>query len=516
MAVASIRLTASANSYTAVMKQANAQMRQLQQEYSLAAQKAKLMGQSHQEVGARVQMLTEKIKAQEEKISANSKRVAELTAEDKKLWQQHSELQNKLNQTKTAYDKSAEATGKNSKETKALQKEVKAAEKALAENESKLQSNANKLAKAKDQGTLFSKELESMKLKLKAANKELSSAKLKEYGDKMKTAGDKVSAAGKKMMGITAAVTGVGVASVKTASDFDSEMSRVKVIAGATDDEFEKLRKQAIQLGADTVFSASESAAGMENFATAGYNAKEIMAGIPGVLNLAAVSGGDVANAAEVMATTMRSFNLDASASVHVADAFAKAAADTNAEVADMGEAMKYAAPIASSLGISLEETAAAIGIMSDQGIKGSQAGTSLRGALSRLAAPTKAMSAKMKELGVDFFDAKGNMVPLSEQVAQLQSKFKGMTQEQKENAIVTLYGKNALSGMQALIDRGSGALTKMTNSFKNADGAAQDMADNMLDNLAGDVENMSGASSPQVSIWPHNSHRRSAPSHKL
>lgn len=494
MAVASIRLTASASSYTAVMKQANAQMRQLQQEYSLAAQKAKLMGQSHQEVGARVQMLTEKIKAQEEKISANSKRVAELTAEDKKLWQQHSELQNKLNQTKTAYDKSAEATGKNSKETKALQKEVKAAEKALAENESKLQSNADKLTKAKNQGTLFSKELENMKLKLKAANKELDSDKLKEYGDKMKTAGDKVSAAGQKMLGITAAVTGVGVASVKTASDFDSEMSRVKVIAGATDDEFEKLRKQAIQLGADTVFSASESAAGMENFATAGYNAKEIMAGIPGVLNLAAVSGGDVANAAEVMATIMRSFNLDASASVHVADAFAKAAADTNAEVADMGEAMKYAAPIASSLGISLEETAAAIGIMSDQGIKGSQAGTSLRGALSRLAAPTKAMSAKMKELGVDFFDAKGNMVPLSEQVAQLQSKFKGMTQEQKENAIVTLYGKNALSGMQALIDRGSGALTKMTNSFKNADGAAQDMADNMLDNLAGDVENMSGA----------------------
>ena len=494
MAVASIRLTASANSYTAVMKQANAQMRQLQQEYSLAAQKAKLMGQSHQEVGARVQMLTEKIKAQEEKISANSKRVAELTAEDKKLWQQHSELQNKLNQTKTAYDKSAEATGKNSKETKALQKEVKAAEKALAENESKLQSNANKLAKAKNQGTLFSKELENMKLKLKEANKELSSAKLKEYGDKIKTAGDKVSAAGKKMMGITAAVTGVGVASVKTASDFDSEMSRVKVIAGATDDEFEKLRKQAIQLGADTVFSASESAAGMENFATAGYNAKEIMAGIPGVLNLAAVSGGDVANAAEVMATTMRSFKLDASESVHVADAFAKAAADTNAEVADIGEAMKYAAPIASSLGISLEETAAAIGIMSDQGIKGSQAGTSLRGALSRLAAPTKAMRDTMEELGVKFFDSKGNMISLSEQVAQLQSKFKGMTQEQKENAIVTLYGKNALSGMQALIDRGSGALTKMTNSFKNADGAAQDMADNMLDNLAGDVENMSGA----------------------
>lgn len=494
MAVASIRLTASASSYTAVMKQANAQMRQLQQEYSLAAQKAKLMGQSHQEVGARVQMLTEKIKAQEEKISANSKRVAELTAEDKKLWQQHSELQNKLNQTKTAYDKSAEATGKNSKETKALQKEVKAAEKALAENESKLQSNADKLTKAKNQGTLFSKELENMKLKLKAANKELSSAKLKEYGDKMKTAGDKVSAAGKKMMGITAAVTGVGVASVKTASDFDSEMSRVKVIAGATDDEFEKLRKQAIQLGADTVFSASESAAGMENFATAGYNAKEIMAGIPGVLNLAAVSGGDVANAAEVMATTMRSFKLDASASVHVADAFAKAAADTNAEVADMGEAMKYAAPIASSLGISLEETAAAIGIMSDQGIKGSQAGTSLRGALSRLAAPTKVMRDTMEELGVKFFDSKGNMISLSEQVAQLQSKFKGMTQEQKENAIVTLYGKNALSGMQALIDRGSGALTKMTNSFKNADGAAQDMADNMLDNLAGDVENMSGA----------------------
>ncbi|MFR2916963.1 MAG: phage tail tape measure protein [Acutalibacteraceae bacterium] len=138
-----------------------------------------------------------------------------------------------------------------------------------------------------------------------------------------------------------------------------------------------------------------------------------------------------------------------------------KGGGDTNAEVADMGEAMKYAAPIASSLGISLEETAAAIGIMSDQGIKGSQAGTSLRGALSRLAAPTKAMRSTMEELGVKFFDSKGNMISLSEQVAQLQSKFKGMTQEQKENAIVTLYGKNALSGMQALIDRGPARLPK-------------------------------------------------------
>ncbi len=311
-----------------------------------------------------------------------------------------------------------------------------------------------------------------------------------------------MSSVGKTMqlagVGMTAAVTtpiiGMGVAAAKIGGDFESQMSRVKAISGATGSSFDDLRQQAIDLGAKTAFSAKESAAGMENLASAGFNANEIMVAMPGLLDLAAVSGGDVALASENAATALRGFNLDASQSGHVANVFARAAADTNAEVGDMGYAMKYIAPVASSMGLSLEETAAAIGIMSDAGIKGSQAGTTLRGALSRLAKPTKPMIGVMNKLGLSFYDSSGKMKPLKDQIGMLQNAFKGLTPEQKQNALVTLYGQESLSGMMALIDKGPNKLGSLTKSLKNSDGAADKMARTMQDNMNSSLEQMMGS----------------------
>lgn len=309
-------------------------------------------------------------------------------------------------------------------------------------------------------------------------------------------------AVGKVMQGTGAAMTkyittpliGVGVAAAKVGGDFEEQMSRVKAISGATGDTFEQMKQQAIDLGAKTAFSAKESAAGMENLASAGFSAQEIMKAMPGLLDLAAVSGGDVALASENTATALRGFGLEASEAGHVADVFARAAADTNAEVGDMGEALKYVAPVANSMGISLEETAAAIGIMSDAGIKGSQAGTTLRGALSRLARPTKAMQDTMDNLGVSFYDADGKMKPLKTQVELLKKAFEGLTPEQQQNALVTLYGQESLSGMMALIDKGPDSLGKLTKSLKDSDGAADDMARTMQDNMNSSIEQMFGA----------------------
>ncbi|MCV3193740.1 phage tail tape measure protein [Enterococcus faecium] len=309
-------------------------------------------------------------------------------------------------------------------------------------------------------------------------------------------------AVGKVMQGTGAAMTkyittpliGVGVAVAKVGGDFEEQMSRVKAISGATGDTFEQMKQQAIDLGAKTAFSAKESAAGMENLASAGFSAQEIMKAMPGLLDLAAVSGGDVALASENTATALRGFGLEASEAGHVADVFARAAADTNAEVGDMGEALKYVAPVANSMGISLEETAAAIGIMSDAGIKGSQAGTTLRGALSRLARPTKAMQDTMDNLGVSFYDADGKMKPLKTQVELLKKAFEGLTPEQQQNALVTLYGQESLSGMMALIDKGPDSLGKLTKSLKDSDGAADDMARTMQDNMNSSIEQMFGA----------------------
>ncbi len=293
---------------------------------------------------------------------------------------------------------------------------------------------------------------------------------------------------------LTVPILGAGIAAAKIGGDFEEQMSRVKAISGATGSSFDQLKQQAIDLGAKTAFSAKESAAGMENLASAGFDANEIMEAMPGLLDLAAVSGGDVALASENAAAALRGFGLDAGQAGHVADVFARAAADTNAEVADMGDAMKYIAPVANAMGISLEESAAAIGIMSDAGIKGSQAGTSLRGALSRLAKPTDPMIAKMDELGLSFYDAEGNMKSLKDQIGMLQQAFKGLTPEQQQNALVTLYGQESLSGMMALIDKGPDSLGKLTNSLKDSNGAADEMARTMQDNMNSSIEQMLGA----------------------
>lgn len=291
----------------------------------------------------------------------------------------------------------------------------------------------------------------------------------------------------------TAAFTAAGVAAVKVGADFEAQMSRVKAISGATTQEFEQLWELAKQLGADTAFSASEAAAGMENLASAGFSANEIMGAMPGLLDLAAVSGGDVAAASEIAASALNAFGLEASEAGHVADVFARAAADTNAETADMGDAMKYVAPVAKAMGISLEEAAAAIGIMSDAGVKGSQAGTSLRGALSRLAKPTEQMMLTMQSLGVSFYDSEGNMISLKDQISVLKGSFEGLTQEQRNQALVTLYGQESLSGMLALIEAGPDQFDALTQSLINSDGAAAEMAATMQDNLKGALEGIGG-----------------------
>lgn len=294
--------------------------------------------------------------------------------------------------------------------------------------------------------------------------------------------------------GTATALAGVSTAAIKVGSDFEAQMSRVKAISGATGEEFDQLRKQAIDLGADTAFSASQAAQGMENLAAAGFETDEIMSAMPGMLDLAAASGEDLAASADIAASTLRGFGLEASEAGHVADVLAENANRTNSSVAETGEAMKYIAPLARAAGISMEETAAAIGIMANAGIQGSQAGTTLRGALSRLSKPTDIMQQAMDELGVSFYDSEGKMLSLAEQVGMLQSAMEGMTDEQKNNYLVTLYGQEALSGMLTLINEGPDSLSSLTAAYEACDGSAKAAAETMQDNLKGAVEQLSGS----------------------
>lgn len=315
-----------------------------------------------------------------------------------------------------------------------------------------------------------------------------SSGDIKSLGSAMSSVGSTMTKA------VTLPLAGIGTVAAKTSMDFDAQMSKVKAISGATGGDFNKLREQAIKLGADTSFSASEAAGGMENLASAGFKTNEIMDAMPGMLNLAAAGDVSIASASDIASSSLRGFGMEASKTTHVADVLAKVAGDTNAGITDTGEAMKYIAPVAHSLGISFEDTSAAIGLLSNAGIKGSQAGTTLRSALTSLASPTKAASKTMKSLGMNFFDAHGKMLPLGQVIQQLQDKTKGLTQQQKASVMQTLFGKEAMSGMLTLVDQGAGKFNQLSNGLKNCDGASKEMADTMQDNLKGSIEAMKGS----------------------
>lgn len=237
-----------------------------------------------------------------------------------------------------------------------------------------------------------------------------------------------------------------------------------------------------------------EAAVGMEALASAGFDVNEIMAAMPGMLDLAASGGVDLATAADIASSTLRGFGLEANQAAHVADVLARAAADTNAGIQDTGQAMEYVAPVARSMGLSLEEVTAAIGEMANSGIRGSQAGTTLRSALTRLANPSGEAGELMKKLGFSAYDSTGKMLPLKDIIGKLQGSMKGLSEQQKQQAIATIFGQEAMSGMLTLIQAGPSELDKLTNSFKNSDGSAKEMATTMKDNLKGAWDELTSA----------------------
>lgn len=307
--------------------------------------------------------------------------------------------------------------------------------------------------------------------------------------------GEKMSSVGSTLTkAVTLPLAAMGVAAAKVSLDFGAQMSRVQAISGATGKEMAAMKAQAVELGAKTSFSAKEAAAGMENLASAGFNSNQIMKAMPGVLNLAAVSGGDVAGAAENASTALNAFGLSASSSGHVADVFAEAAARTNAEANDMGDAMKYVAPQAHAAGQSLEMTAAAIGILSNQGIKGSMAGTTLAQVMQQLGKPSDEAADAMQKIGFSAYDSGGKMKPLTQIVADYAKATAGMTQKQKDYYNATIFGTEGGRAMNAMLAAGAPELDKLTKGLQSSDGAASKMAKTMQNNAASAVEQLGGS----------------------
>ena len=308
-------------------------------------------------------------------------------------------------------------------------------------------------------------------------------------GEKLKTVGDNVTNVGKKFLPVTAGVVGLGTAAVKTAADFDSAMSKVAAVSGATGSDLEALRDKAREMGEKTKFSASEAAEAMNYMAMAGWKTEDMLSGIEGVMNLAAASGEDLATTSDIVTDALTAFGLTAKDSGHFADILAAASSNANTNVSMMGETFKYCAPIAGALGFSAEDTAEAIGLMANAGIKGSQAGTSLRTIMNNLSGEVKICGSSIGEVTVATTNADGSMRDLSDILADCRTAFSGLSESEKAAAAESLVGKNAMSGFLALMNAGEADIEKLSSAIDNCDGSAASMAETMNDNLAGQLQ---------------------------
>lgn len=299
-----------------------------------------------------------------------------------------------------------------------------------------------------------------------------------------------------KKLGVlsVAAAGAFGAFAIKSGMDFEAQMSKVQAISGATATEVATLTAKAKEMGAKTKFSATESAQALEYMAMAGWKTDQMIGGLPGIMNLAAASGEDLAEVSDIVTDALTAFGLKASDSAHFADVLAKASSSSNTNVSLMGNTFQYVAPVAGALGYSIEDTAVAIGLMANAGIKGEKAGTALRGALTNLAKPSDQVAGYMDALGVSLTDAQGNVKPLSALMVDLRQKFAGLTDAQKAEYAAGIAGKEAMSGLLAIVNASDADFNNLTQAIANSDGTAQSMAQTMQDNLKGQLEQLGGA----------------------
>ena len=338
------------------------------------------------------------------------------------------------------------------------------------------------------QREIIETEEELKRLQEQAATTSTSLAKIDEVGQKMESVGNSIAGAGKSMMPLTLAIGGVGTAAVKTAADFDAGMSQVAAISGATGDDLEALRDKAREMGSKTKFSASEAASAMEYMAMAGWKTGDMLGGIEGIMNLAAASGEDLATTSDIVTDALTAFGLSAEDSGHFADILAAASSNANTNVSMMGETFKYCAPIAGALGFSAEDTAEAIGLMANAGIKSTQAGTALRTIMNNLTGEVKISGKAIGDVTIATTNADGSMRDLSDILADCRTAFSGLSESEKAQAAETLVGKNAMSGFLALMNAAPEDIDKLSNAIDNCDGTAESMAATMQDNLAGQL----------------------------
>lgn len=319
---------------------------------------------------------------------------------------------------------------------------------------------------------------------LKAMGKEAQAT-----GKTIQNAGKTISKAGSSLTkSITMPIAGVAAASIKTAADFEQSMSNVKAITGASGEDFKKLEQHAKDLGASTAWSAKEVAEAMQYTGMAGWTAQENIDGLKGILDLASASGTDLASTSDIVTDAISAFGNTAKDSGMFADVMTKACTSANVSVDTLGESYKYCAALCGTMNYSVQDATTALAVMGNQGIKGSTAGTTLKNAISNLAAPTDAMKGVMDKLGISLKNNDGSMKSLDDVIKNIQGSFKGLTADQQAAYAKTLFGKQSMAGMLSIIKTSPKEYQKLSKAIKDSGGAADTAAKTQLDNLNGQI----------------------------
>jgi TP901 family phage tail tape measure protein len=382
----------------------------------------------------------------------------------------------KVKALEEAHQKSVETKGKDAKATQDLE---------------------IKLNKAKTQLAYMEQDLKKVnqEIELQSSGFYKLGKALEPVGQKMQDVGEKMEAVGKDLTKkITLPLVGIGTAAIKVGSDFEAGMSEVGAISGATGNDLKLLEEKAKEMGATTKFSASESAEALKYMAMAGWDTNQMLDGLDGVMMLAASSGEDLGLVSDIVTDALTAFGMEAKEASNFADLLASASSNSNTNVAMLGESFKYVAPLFGALGYSAEDAALALGLMANAGIKGSQAGTSLKTAIANLANPTDKMATAMGQLGLSITDANGEMLPFKDIMDELRIKFADLTEEQQAQYAATIFGKEAMAGMLSIINASEEDYEKLTEATRNYTGTAKEMAETMEDNLQGEITKLKSA----------------------
>ena len=493
MSKASVTINANSSQFQQEMKKCVQRMKELSSESSLAAAQTKLFGSAQEQLKQKIQGLEKQIKAQNDVVELNKSHAKDLTDHLQKWQKKQASLQTEIEATKKAIEESAKATGENSEETQKLKTRLTELQKEEKKAGEQVEACETKISKHKVATNKSEQALAELQVELKKTNQALKDAAWEKWEKGAQKAADNMTKVGKAMMPVTTAIVGMGTAAIKTTADFDSGMSAVQAISGATGDDLEALRDKALEMGGKTAFSASEAASAMEYMAMAGWTTEDMLAGIEGVMAAAAASGEDLALTSDIVTDGLTAFGLSAKDSAHFADVLVKAGNSANTSVSMMGETFKYAGAVCGTLGITIEDAAIATGLMGNAGIKASEAGTALRSGLTNLVKPTKQMATAMEKYGVSIQTTDDGSVDFMATMKNVRETLGGLDETTQAAAISTIFGKEAMSGWAAIVNATDEDFQNLTTAIYGAEGAAQQAADVRLDNLTGQFTILKG-----------------------